>query len=176
MNRHFTHIILLLFAMGTISGACGGDKPTKSPRAKKTAKISKEKVEKKAEETKEESVAEEARYVYNPTGKTDPFEPYIGAVQSDRAQPQTPLEKFDISQLTLTGVIWGLANSMAMVEDPNGKGYVVKVGTPIGKNMGKVIEIQQTKLVILEQYVDPVRGSVVRNRVYLELPRREGEF
>lgn len=176
MIRHFTQILLSLFAVGILFGACGDDKPAKKPRDKQPAKISENKEEKKAEDAAEPSAVAAVRYVFNPVGKTDPFQPYIGAIQTDRERPQTPLEKYQISQLTLTGVIWGLANSMAMVEDPSGKGYVVKVGTPIGKNMGKVIEIQQNKLVILEQYVDPVRGSVVRNRVYLELPRREGEL
>ena len=42
----------------------------------------------------------------------------------------------------------------AMIEDPAGLGYVVKVGTPIGNNDGKVKAIHRNQIVVEEFYED----------------------
>jgi len=42
----------------------------------------------------------------------------------------------------------------AMVEDSAGLGYVVRIGTPIGPNEGKIKDIKAGEVVIEENYVD----------------------
>jgi type IV pilus assembly protein PilP len=161
--------VLVLLAVG-----CGAkQKPAAAQKAVTGISDKKAQPEEKKKDEEEADKTKKVKYVYNPQGKPDPFQPFIAS--GPEVEGREPLEKYDLAQLRLTGIIWGM-NSMAMVEDPEGRGYVVKVGTSMGKNMGKVIEIQPTKLVILEQYVDPVRGSVIRNTVYLELPKGEGEL
>jgi hypothetical protein len=41
-----------------------------------------------------------------------------------------------------------------MIEDSVGLGYIVKVGTPIGENEGKVRAIKPSEIIIEETYVD----------------------
>jgi len=65
----------------------------------------------------------------------------------------SPLEKLDISQLKLVAVInlQSGKKSVAMVEESNGKGYMVKIGTYIGQNFGRIIEIRNAEILIKER-------------------------
>jgi type IV pilus assembly protein PilP len=56
--------------------------------------------------------------------------------------------------LKLVGAIWDIKQPNAIVEDSAGLGYVVRIGTPIGSNEGKVITIQPARLVIEEFQFD----------------------
>jgi type IV pilus assembly protein PilP len=64
------------------------------------------------------------------------------------------LERYEIGQLKLVGVVWDVEEPKAMVEDATGLGYIIKVGTPIGANEGKVKSIKPTEVVIEESYTD----------------------
>ena len=41
--------------------------------------------------------------------------------------------------------------NIAMVQESSGKGYMVKVGTYIGTNYGKIIEIKSNEIIIKER-------------------------
>jgi hypothetical protein len=62
----------------------------------------------------------------------------------------TELEKIDIGQLTLEGIIQAQSGSRAIVTDASGKGYVVKEGTYVGLNSGTVEKIESDRIVIAE--------------------------
>ena len=89
------------------------------------------------------------------TGR-DPFRPMTlrTKVQARKRENLSPLERYDLSQLKLVGIIWEIKEPRAMVEDPAGLGYVVKVGTPIGNNDGKIKTIRRNEIVIEEIYSD----------------------
>lgn len=93
-------------------------------------------------------------------GKRDPFRPFTLNRASGRRPPQnlSPLERYELGQLKLVGVIWDIKQPNAIVEDAAGLGYVVKTGTPIGANEGKVKRIQPAGLIIEEFEID-VFGS-----------------
>ncbi len=111
-------------------------------------------------------------YYYNPAGKPDPFEPFdISKVKPTTAL--TPLQQFSLDQLTVRGIIWGLSNAKAIVEDPTGKTYIVGVGTKIGKNSGVIIRILNDRIVVLEQYTDVFTGKVKTNEVTMQLKKSE---
>jgi len=88
--------------------------------------------------------------------KRDPFRPFtLNIRQSPRPRPNlSPLERYELGQLKLVGVIWDIKQPNAIVEDATGLGYVVKVGTPIGSNEGKIKFIQPAGLVIEEFQID----------------------
>jgi type IV pilus assembly protein PilP len=67
----------------------------------------------------------------------------------------TPLEKLDFSQLKLVAIILSDKGNNAMVEDASGKGYVLKEGTHVGINSGKVSRILKDKIIIEEKLRDP---------------------
>ena len=94
-------------------------------------------------------------YRYRPDGKRDPFESFVRVrLSSEDSDIASPLERYDLSQLMVTGIVWGTTNARALIEDPSGKGYIVGVGTAIGKNRGKVITIGNNRVVVKETYVD----------------------
>jgi hypothetical protein len=78
------------------------------------------------------------------------------------------LERFDLSQLIVMGIIWGVDEPRALVRDPTGKGYIVRTGTPIGKNKGRILRIEDNKVVVKETYLDHLDRATTKE-VELEL-------
>jgi type IV pilus assembly protein PilP len=120
--------------------------------------------------------------VYDPTGKIDPFQPLFQekpalATKEKRKkrQPQTPLERIDISQLKLVAIILASSGNRAMVEESSGKGYVIKEGTYIGTNSGKVVNIKKETVVVEEEFEDAYGKVATRQREF-KLPKPPGEF
>jgi len=93
---------------------------------------------------------------YSSAGKRDPFQPLPLKVQAKRRPREnlSPLERYELGQLKLVGIVWDVKAPRAMVEDAAGLGYVVGVGTPIGPNDGKIKEIKPNEVVIEETYID----------------------
>lgn len=106
----------------------------------------------KTDET--EFAAVDKEYTYDPTGKRDPFRSFILQAQKDEDDTSGPLEQFDLAQLELVAVVWGTEKPRALVSDPSGRGYIVREGTYMGKNDGRVIRIADNALVVKETYVD----------------------
>ena len=148
-----------------------GRLPSLSPR-KGRRPSSKKKPEAAKTEDKKEPVKEEA-YSYNPSGKPDPFKPFLQltSVQS-RSAPLTPLQKYEFSQLKLVAVLLTPEGNIGLVEDATGKGYFVKRGTLIGKNDGKVAKIFDDRMLIEEVFLD-VLGQKKVNEVSLTLHKSE---
>ncbi len=122
---------------------------------------------------------------YHYQSSLDPFVPLIKAkkdkavstsenVQKNKRLPQTPLEKIDLSQLTLTAVFRDNKRSMAMVEESTGKGYLVKNGTFIGLDGGKITKITKDRVYITEISQD-VMGKPVTTERELKLRQFSGE-
>lgn len=94
-------------------------------------------------------------YEYVAGERRDPFRSFIDEQKQRLAKTERgPLEQFDLSQLTVVAVVWGTGRPRALVEDPSGRGYVVQVGTPIGKNDGLVTSIGDNAVKVRETYVD----------------------
>ncbi|WP_300459970.1 pilus assembly protein PilP [Desulfobacula sp.] len=93
---------------------------------------------------------------YLSQGKIDPFRPLIQEkpekhtpiVDNRPKRILTPLEKIELSQIRLVAVITMKDRQIAMVEEANGKGYEVGIGTYIGKNQGRISEIKNNSIVI----------------------------
>jgi type IV pilus assembly protein PilP len=95
---------------------------------------------------------------YISEGKLDPF---ISPIAKENSKERkkiinrklTPLEKLDLSQIKLVAVISmkSKKKNVAMVQESSGKGYMVKVGTYIGTNNGRIIEIRNDEIIIKER-------------------------
>ena len=110
-------------------------------------------------------------------GKRDPFRPFTLNVRSSSARRRenlSPLERYELGQLKLVGVIWDVKEPNAMVEDAGGLGYRVKVGTPIGSNEGKVKTILQDGIVVEEFQVD-LYGAKNKREVKIRLSPEKAE-
>lgn len=89
-------------------------------------------------------------------GSRDPFRPMTlrAKVVSRNRENLSPLERLDLGQLKIVGIVWDIKEPRAMVEDTSGLGYTVKVGTPIGSNDGKVKAIHRNQIIIEEISAD----------------------
>ena len=118
---------------------------------------------------------------YDPTGKIDPFEPLfydkpeikdlkLTPVDSGRAN-KTQLEKINISQLRLSGLIISKNGNKGLVEESTGKGHVISVGTYVGTRGGKVVCISQDKVTIEEKMKD-VYGQIFAKTIELKILKK----
>jgi len=96
-------------------------------------------------------------YIYDPTGKRDPFRPFNLKVEKKADVPPeelTPLQRYNLSQLKLTAIIYDSERQtgIAMVEAPDKKGYNIVVGSEVGG--GKVVRITETEVQVEMNYED----------------------
>jgi len=117
-----------------------------------------------------------AAYVYDPTGKPDPFRPFILEIKGPPPviKPLQPLQRYEISQLKLVGIIWMPETPRAMLEDATGKGFIVSKGSLVGKNDGKVTEIFQDEVIITEKSTD-ILGETKIKDIKLRLHEQEAK-
>lgn len=115
-------------------------------------------------------------YTYDASGKRDPFRPLFLLRRSaaETVEPLTPLQRYEIGQLRLVGVIYDLAPPRAMVEDSSGLGFIVTPGTAIGPNGGVVTAIRPRQMVVEEWQTDVI-GQRHKKEFVLDLPSDENE-
>jgi type IV pilus assembly protein PilP len=143
-------ILVVALSVIAIGAACSDDAGKDNAKAKTSAN-------KKAKKASEEAVMQaDLEYHYDPEGKPDPFESYVKQLVSmnQGVELTSPLQRFDLSQLTVTGIIWSAVAPRALIQDPTGKGYVVQTGAAIGKNRGRIVGIEDNRLIVKETYVD----------------------
>jgi type IV pilus assembly protein PilP len=160
-------------------------KATVKPKVTEPADISKSKKELVAEKspTTPKTNVPDISDLYNPEGKLDPFEPLFkkegvslaaNTKKIKRRKPLTPLERVNLSQLTLVGIIQAPSGSRALVQESSGKGYVVRKGTYIGTNSGKIVQILKDRIIIEEESED-IYGKVSIVQKPLKLQKPPGE-
>ena len=157
--------LVILFSLLLLVAGCGDEpsEPTAGSTGGQVNKIKKAKKKAVTVKKKDAEVKKEEKFVYSydPSGKTDPFFPILvekvevkddklTAVESE--EPKTYLETLELSQLKLVAVMILGTKSVAMVEDPEGKGHPIYIGTPMGKSGGKVVGIVEGKVLIEEMY------------------------
>jgi type IV pilus assembly protein PilP len=100
----------------------------------------------------------------------DPFRPSsIQTRTSNRSRDNlSPLERFELGQLKIVGIIWDIKEPRAMIEDATGLGYTILVGTPIGGSEGKVKAINRNEVVVEESFQD-FSGKKKTREVLLKL-------
>ncbi|WP_456324324.1 pilus assembly protein PilP [Desulfonauticus submarinus] len=120
-------------------------------------------------------------YRYTTKGKPDPFVPFINKVVSTSKKRKraglTPLEKIDVTQLRVVGILWDPEQpdrARAMVELPDGKGFILKPGIIVGRNDGKVVKITPDNVIVDEEVVD-IFGELKKKQVVLKLHPKKGE-
>ena len=94
-------------------------------------------------------------YSYNAVGKRDPFRSFIlERAKQEVGQLRSPLEQFELHQLSVVAVVWDIDHARALINDPSGRAYIVQEGAPIGKNQGYIVHIADDMVVVRETYVD----------------------
>jgi len=115
-------------------------------------------------------------YVFVPADKHDPFFPVVlpegpKIAKAKPGKPLTPLQTMELSSIKLVAIISSGNDARALVEDSTGMGYIVKVGTYIGTNNGRVQGIFPASVEIrdgVREIVKPGRIEVKEQyRTYL---------
>ena len=98
-----------------------------------------------------------------------------GSGPVDKGRTKTPLEKWPLDALKLSLTVTGTASPMAMVEDPEKRGWAVHLGDFIGQNGGKVTGIHRDEIVVTETITDHSTGRVYPQNVKLSVPVTKDE-
>ncbi len=108
-------------------------------------------------------------WFYNPAGKRDPFGSFLTArVEKGAIDKDLPsIQRWDTDRYSLTGVIWEVDAPRAMLVDPEGFATVVKHGSYVGRNWGKVTSISADGVVVTEEY-RMIDGELVVNPVTIK--------
>ena len=123
--------------------------------------------------------------LYSPKGKTDPFQPLFATEsqlmapvgkggKKEKRPPLTPLQRLDLGQLKLVGIIISPSGNKAIVEEPSGKGYVITKGTYIGRNFGRVKQILYDRVIVEEQAGGFAWDELIPQTTELRLQKRSG--
>ncbi|MDY6791922.1 MAG: pilus assembly protein PilP [Thermodesulfobacteriota bacterium] len=125
------------------------------------------------------SITDSAPSAYIARGKIDPFEPLFKETPVFRKKkkkrvPRTPLEKLSLGQLKLVAIIRAPSGNKALVEEISGKGYVIKKGTYIGLNSGKIIKIEKDNIII-EEEIQNIQGNIEVRQKKMKLQKPSGE-
>lgn len=89
-----------------------------------------------------------------PENAVDPFKPMIQKEEEEKyvvKEGATPLERYELSQMKLSAILKG-NKTYALVVVPDGKGYVIEVGEPIGH--GQEVKEISDKLYTEDGFLD----------------------
>jgi hypothetical protein len=102
----------------------------------------------------------------------DPFRPFTLDLHGEINENEilTPLQRYELPQLRLAGVVLDLRPPRAMLQDNSGMGYIVTPGTPIGRRHGVVKAIEPHRIVVEEQVLD-YYGNKEVHQVLIEMPK-----
>lgn len=105
-------------------------------------------------------------YVYLPEGRRDPFLSILNPAKAGPAGPLAenlpPLQRFNVAELTVVGIIWGGFGYTAMMQTPDGRGYTVQRGAKIGTSNGIVTAITEKAVIVEERFTDIYGKKQVR--------------
>ena len=183
-NLHITTLIILFTLQSIMITGCGSkdQKSEKKSIASKEVKIKKEKstatIKNEIKKTIDNETVKE--YVYDATGKPDPFVPLITEIRPERktndketlAGPLTPLQKYTLEELNLVAIIKSGNKLSALFEDMDEFGYIVVENTLIGINGGVVKKITPDK-VIIEEDVYNSSGKSEKNIRSIKIQSQE---
>lgn len=116
----------------------------------------------------------ESLFQYSPDGRRDPFRSIITSTKRMVSETLPPLQRKELAELKLIGIVWGGLGYGAIIQTDDGKGYTVRTGTRIGINNGVVRRISTSEVVVEENYLD-IFGEPKVREVVMELhPQKEG--
>ncbi len=163
MKKH-SLVIALLASLG----ACGGEMADLDRFIAETKTKHHGQVDPLPEFTPYES------FVYTADKGRDPFRPQTDNSQiavaeatysgprPESARRKEPLENFPIDSLKMVGLLQQSTQTWGLVKDPDGTIHRVQPGNFAGKNHGKITNVRETKIDIVELVADGLSGWVTR--------------
>jgi len=100
-----------------------------------------------------------------PTDSNDTALPIGRKVEPDMTRPKEYLERFTLDSMSMKGALYNATGPMyALIQDPTGAINRVKVGDYMGKNYGRVIDVTESYINVMEIVPDGQDGWVERPR------------
>lgn len=99
--------------------------------------------------------------------------------QPEEMHIPTPLEKYPLNALELVAIMRTKTKAMGLIEIPDGrKGFIIKKGTFIGNEGGKVheIDLKNNEVIVLVKETDIMTGDVTMVRQQIRLQKTAGDF
>ncbi len=162
---------MLSLLIGTVMTACSKSSNAPAPATPITSKQVATTMSQVTSTVPQEQT--QPAYSYITAGRRDPFAPIIMKEEKKaKAGERPPLERYGLFEFKLTGIIWQGFGYNALVEGPDGKGYVVRVGTIMGPNKGVVKKITQDRMIIQEKFKN-FSGGTERKEIVIELRKKQ---
>ena len=137
----------------------GGTDTAATSTSGTTATTSTAKTDTNVQQTLQEILEEPSSpesYHYDPQGRRDPFQSLIGPAPKRQSGQVPGPPGFLIDEIKLQGIVKTKQQGLvAMVNGPDNKGYLIKVGDKVLD--GEVIRITATSVVFRQEVNDPTR-------------------
>jgi len=166
--RHVSLAVGILAAVSLVAGGSGCSKEPAAPQPVVKRQAPKPEAKAPAASVTEEQAKKPEQRValYDPRGRRDPFVSFIRVEERKKVGIDTaslpPLQRYDLGELKFVGVIWTKKGARGLVEDAEGKGYSVTVGTRIGRSGGVVSRITGKEILVKEEFVGNRGEKIVR--------------
>lgn len=111
-------------------------------------------------------------FIYDIVNRRDPFQIYADYIPADESGGQrtlSPAQRFDLDQLKLVGVMWGVKDPKAMFVDPSKEVLVLGRDESIGNKNGYIAAIREGEVVVVEAIRK--RGDIIYRTRVLRIER-----
>ena len=85
-----------------------------------------------------------------------------GGPSPNKQRPRQPLEAFPLDTLAMVGILEQQDNQWALIKDPQNVVHRVQLGNYMGRNEGRVVEITESNIRLIEIVPDGIGGYVER--------------
>jgi type IV pilus assembly protein PilP len=115
-------------------------------------------------------------YSYDPQGRRDPFQSMAKLLKLSQSRAELPpLQRLELSDVKLIGIVSDASGYYGLIQTPDGKGYTVRVGTPMGTNNGTIKSIAEQRIVVAEPTIDITGKMTSRDVEILQRPKEGAE-
>ena len=115
-------------------------------------------------------------YSYDPQGRRDPFQSMAKLLKLSQSRAELPpLQRLELSDVKLIGIVSDASGYYGLIQTPDGKGYTVRVGTPMGTNNGTIKSIAEQRIVVAEPTIDITGKMTSRDIEILQRPKEGAE-
>lgn len=89
-------------------------------------------------------------FFYDSKNRRDPFQAYTDFRPTENQPTLSPLQRFDLDDLRLVGIMWDVHNPKAMFLDPDKQVHVAGRDESIGRKNGYIAVIREGEVVVVE--------------------------
>ncbi|MCX7991302.1 MAG: pilus assembly protein PilP [Proteobacteria bacterium] len=173
MKKNRLILVFLVFVLVVVS--CGENKVQDQTNLKQDVKATMANITSKPSITFQTISAKLANMPrYNFYAIRDPF--YTPLIKTEvkqvkpKKQKPSPTERYELDKYKLIGIMTNKKIKSAIFEDPEGKGWVVKEGAPIGQEDARIKRISAEGVYIEEVIIDD-KGKEKKNEIFIPIKK-----